>query len=145
MKNTLISLGSIFIAFSVGFLPSCSESKQKDLIEKKLISYQGRDTVTIDLMLHQKRFVGKYTVTGPGDYLVTGEVEGEIKADTLLGSLYYTPFGWRDKKRKAFALLAKNDQYLSGKGTELIYMGIPYFVPNTVSFGPEKGVYQVVE
>ncbi|WP_185213572.1 hypothetical protein [Sphingobacterium mizutaii] len=145
MKNTLISLGPIFIAFSVGFLPSCSESKQKDLIEKKLISYQGRDTVTIDLMLHQKRFVGKYTVNGPGDYLVTGEVEGEIKADTLLGSLYYTPFGWRDKKRKAFALLAKNDQYLSGKGTELIYMGIPYFVPNTVSFGPEKGVYQVVE
>lgn len=145
MKNTLISLGSIFIAFSVGFLPSCSESKQKDLIEKKLISYQGRDTVTIDLMLHQKRFVGKYTVNGPGDYLVTGEVEGEIKADTLLGSLYYTPFGWRDKKRKAFALLAKNDQYLSGKGTELIYMGIPYFVPNTVTFGPEKGVYQVVE
>ncbi|MBV2228105.1 MAG: hypothetical protein KUL85_14700 [Sphingobacterium mizutaii] len=145
MKNTLISLGSIFIAFSVGFLPSCSESKQKDLIEKKLISYQGRDTVTIDLMLHQKRFVGKYTVNGPGDYLVTGEVEGEIKADTLLGSLYYTPFGWRDKKRKAFALLAKNDQYLSGKGTELIYMGIPYFVPNTVRFGPEKGVYQVVE
>ncbi|WP_254528235.1 MULTISPECIES: hypothetical protein [unclassified Sphingobacterium] len=145
MKNTLISLGSIFIAFSVGFLQGCSESKQKDLIEKKLISYQGRDTVTIDLMLHQKRFVGKYTVNGPGDYLVTGEVEGEIKADTLLGSLYYTPFGWRDKKRKAFALLAKNDQYLSGKGTELIYMGIPYFVPNTVTFGPEKGVYQVVE
>lgn len=145
MKNTIISLGSIFFAFSVRFLQSCSESKQKGLIEKKLISYQGRDTVTIDLMLHQKRFVGKYTVTGPGDYLVTGEVEGEIKADTLLGSLYYTPFGWRDKKRKAFALLAKNDQYLSGKGTELIYMGIPYFVPNTVSFGPEKGVYQVVK
>jgi len=145
VKNTGLSLIIFFSILSIVFLQSCSDLNQQDLIEKKLVSYQGRDTVTIDLILHEKRFVGKYKVNGPGDYLITGEVEGEIKADTLLGSLYYTPFGWRDKKRKAFALLAKNDQYFSGKGTELIYMGIPYFVPTTLSFGPDKGVYQVVD
>lgn len=145
MKNTLIFLIAFFLFVATAFLQSCTESIKGELIEKKLVSYQGRDTVTIDLMLHKKRFVGQYKVTGPGDYVVLGEVEGEIKADTLLGSLIYTPFGWRDKKRKAFALLATENQYISGKGSELIYMGIPYFVANTLTFGPEKGIYQVVD
>ena len=126
------------------FVSSCFDAGK---IEKKLISYQGSDTVSITLVQYRDRkdFYGSYHVAGPGNYLVTGNIQGEIKADTLIGTVYYTPFGWRDKKRRAFALLAKGDTYYRGEGIEMVYMGIPHYVPESIRFDRVNQVFHVVE
>ena len=128
----------------VFFVFGCTDAGK---IERTLVSYQGNDTVSITLIQYRdkKDFYGTYHVAGPGNYVVTGSVQGEIKADTLIGTIYYTPFGWRDKKRRAFAMLASGNTYYQGDGIEMVYMGIPHFVPESLSFDRAKRVFHVVE
>ncbi|ERJ58716.1 hypothetical protein [Sphingobacterium paucimobilis] len=94
----------------------------------------GRDTIAVALSLMDNVFHGSYEKNSPGGVVVTGDISGNIKGDTLLGSLYYTPYKGRNKQRKAFALLKQNNDYIIGNGTGYIYMGIPYFSVETLTF-----------
>jgi hypothetical protein len=79
--------------------------------------------------------------TKPGGYRVTGEISGNVKGDTLIGDYHYTPYKWKEKKRVPFAVLPDGNNYLEGKGKVLIYMGIPYYVENTLSFQNPKRIF----
>jgi len=119
----------------LSFFMVCCHGNQSHVIEtKEFLSINGRDTTSVGLHISEKQFFGRYRVSRPGGYLVEGEISGEVEGDSLLGSLYYTPFKWKDKKRKAFALLKSGDDYIQGTGSEYIYMNIPYFKKETLSF-----------
>ncbi|MBP3942991.1 hypothetical protein J5U18_05325 [Sphingobacteriaceae bacterium WQ 2009] len=137
---------NLFVAlFFLLLCSSCKESFKEKGTHSTLISYRNRDTVLIDLVKFENSFFGNYKLSGPGNYSVIGDVEGKINADTLIGTIYYTPYGWKDKKRRAFVLLMKDGKYFQGKGSEMIYMGIPYFVPETVSFDSVVNVFSAVK
>ncbi|MFD2555151.1 hypothetical protein [Sphingobacterium tabacisoli] len=112
---------------------SCNQKEKKQQHETYVYN-NGRDTISVALFLTDKTFEGSYRENGPGGFKVTGDISGEVKGDTLLGSLYYTPYKGRDKRRKAIALLKKNNDYIIGKGNSYIYMGVPYFDAETVTF-----------
>lgn len=113
---------------------SCVHRTKPITEHKKLFSIDKRDTVLIDLHISKNQFVGNYKLNGPGNYIVKGELSGEVRGDTLFGSLYYTPFQWKYKKRRAFALLRKGDNYVQGVGLEYVYMNIPYFTSEALKF-----------
>ncbi len=85
------------------------------------------------------------TNTRPGGYIVTGEISGNIKGDTLIGDYHYSPYKWRDKKRVPLTLLAKGDTYIEGTGKALIYMGIPYYIEETIRFDEPKRVFKAIQ
>ncbi|SKB39921.1 hypothetical protein SAMN05660841_00287 [Sphingobacterium nematocida] len=110
--------------------------REKHNIEQSeaFVHTDGRDSISVVLHLVGNTFQGTYTESRPGGFLITDELSGDVKKDTLLGSLYYTPYKGRNKKRKAFALLKQNDSYIIGKGASYIYMGVPYFERETLTF-----------
>jgi len=130
-------LASCVVLILITLSLSCSHIPATDKSYRTYIAYAGRDTVMLHLSLVKKDFYGQYKVKGPGRYLVTGDINGIVYGDTLLGSLSYTPFGWKNKKRKAFALLKDGNTYQRGSGSETVYMGIPSFQKNTLTFGKE--------
>ena len=138
-----LSIACIFFSF---LFVACSEQSEKQLTETKLLSIQNRDTLNIKIIENksEKRFFGSYKLNKPGDEIVIGDIQGNIKGDSLIGDLYYTPFGWKDKKRKPFALLKQKNGYLLGHGTEQVYMGIPYYIPGTIRFDSTSMVLKTV-
>ncbi|WP_133586479.1 hypothetical protein [Sphingobacterium yanglingense] len=128
----------IFMSF---FNIGCHQGDNKNQNET-YIHNNGRDTITVVLNLVNEVFQGSYKKNSPGGVVVTGDISGNVKGDTLLGSLYYTPYRGRNKQRKAFALLKQNNDYIIGNGSGYIYMGIPYFAPETLTFNGQilKGV-----
>ncbi|MGO1671737.1 MAG: hypothetical protein ACTHYC_13010 [Sphingobacterium sp.] len=140
LLNNTVRLFLLFVIFS-----GCTAPKTRNATEQHLMAINGRDTIAIELLLYTETFYGKYELNGPGDHFIVGEIEGEIQSDTLLGSLLYRPHGWSNKKRRAFALKYKDGVYIQGKGQEMIYMNIPYFVPHTLEFTDQSNVFQVKE
>lgn len=115
-------------------LVGCVDRQNQFSKYENLFAIKGRDTTNIALLITGEQFIGNYEVYGPGGYFVQGEISGDVKGDSLLGSLYYTPYKWTDKKRKAFALLKKDSVYIQGHGLEYIYMNIPYYKRENVRF-----------
>lgn len=114
----------------------CHQSERSQQREKYVYN-NGRDTISVVLYLTDNAFQGSYKKCGPGGFKMTGDISGEVQGDTLLGSLYYTPYKGRDKRRRAVALLKQNSDYILGNGNSSIYMGIPYFEIESLTFnGP---------
>ncbi len=128
----------------LGFLFASCEEKKRDTELLKYIAYSNRDSAQLELNLFESRFHGKLRFYRPGGEIDSGEVQGNIKNDTLTGDYYYTPFGWGQKKRRPFVLLKKGSQYILGTGTEQVYMGIPHYIPSTISFQQAKFIFGTV-
>lgn len=141
-KKRLVSAIICFI-LSVGLLSSCEEHKQ-DTQSLTYIAYNKRDSARLDLHLFESRFHGKLWFYRPGGEVDSGNIQGNIQKDTLLGDYYYTPFGWGQKKRRPLILLKKGSQYILGTGTEQVYMGIPHYIPSTVNFEEAKFIFDKV-
>lgn len=137
----LNNTGRLFLLFI--FIAACSAPNEKNEKEQHLMAIRGSDTIEIKLLRYDETFYGKYELNGPGERFIEGEIEGEVQNDTLLGSLLYTPYGWRNTKRRAFALKYIDGVYLQGKGQEMIYMNIPYFLRHTLDFSDENLIFQV--
>lgn len=123
------------------FLNGCTDKQEVQNNEKQYIFIDGRDTTRIRITTYPTRFHGEMTSTRPGGFFVFGEVQGNAKGDTLVGDYHYRPYKWREKKRVPFAILLKDGKYLEGKGKQLIYMGIPYYVEGTISFDDPERVF----
>lgn len=128
----------------LGFLFASCEEKKRDTELLRYIAYSNRDSAQLELNLFESRFHGKLRFYRPGGEIDSGEVQGNIKNDTLTGDYYYTPFGWGQKKRRPFVLLKKGSQYILGTGTEQVYMGIPHYIPSTISFQQAKFIFGTV-
>ncbi len=122
-----------FHFFMLLLILGCGENQHKRQSETFVFN-DGRDTISVILHAVGQTFQGSYTEHRPGGVLVTGEISGNVYQDTLQGSLYYTPYKGREKRRKAFALLKNKDHCILGKGASYIYMGIPYFKSETLTF-----------
>jgi len=132
-SNNYMSFKILVLLFSF-ILAGCVDRQNQFSKYENLIAIKGRDTTNIALLISGEQFFGNYEVHGRGGYFIQGQISGDVKGDTLLGSLYYTPYKWKDKKRKAFALLKKDTVYIQGHGSEYIYMNIPHYKRETVSF-----------
>lgn len=115
-------------------LASCGKSGSNKSETKKYTAVNNRDTASMSLTLYENEFYGKLMITKPGKVIDAGEIEGKIVGDTLIGNFFYTQHGWAHKKRKPLALLLKNGKYIQGTGLTSVFMGIPSFVPASISF-----------
>lgn len=123
-----------YFIFLLSLMSAACHEKGNNYQNETYVYNDGRDTIAVALSLMDNVFHGSYEKNSPGGVVVTGDISGNIKGDTLLGSLYYTPYKGRNKQRKAFALLKQNSDYIIGNGTGYIYMGIPYFSVETLTF-----------
>lgn len=106
----------------------------KPVQSSKYVALNNRDTAHLELTFYKDNFHGKLNILRAGNVVDSGTVEGNIHQDTLLGSFYYKPYGAKFKKRRAFVLLNKQDSLIQGSGSELVYMGIPYYIPTSITF-----------
>lgn len=121
------------------FMSSCLSDK-KD----KAVSYHAiykRDTARLTLTRYEDTFFGKLNIHRAGNIIDSGEVQGKISKDTLNGDYYYRPHGTFRKKRRPLALLAKGDSLIQGNGTEMEYMGIPYYAEGSIDFDSATFIY----
>lgn len=135
----LITFAAYFVLLALSFA-SCEE-KRRDTELLRYVAFSNRDSAQLELNLFESRFHGKLRFYRPGGEIDSGEVQGNIKNDTLAGDYYYFPFGWGQKKRRPFVLLKKGSQYILGSGTEQVYMGIPHYIPSTISFQQAKFIF----
>jgi len=135
----LITFAAYFVLLALSFA-SCEE-KRRDTELLRYVAFSNRDSAQLELNLFERRFHGKLRFYRPGGEIDSGEVQGNIKNDTLAGDYYYFPFGWGQKKRRPFVLLKKGSQYILGSGTEQVYMGIPHYIPSTISFQQAKFIF----
>ncbi|WP_312136286.1 hypothetical protein [Sphingobacterium sp.] len=131
----------LYISFVFLSLTGCVDKHGRQNKEKRYISIDDRDTTRIRITTYPTRFHGEMTNTRPGGFFVSGEIQGNVKGDTLVGDYNYKPYKWREKKRVPFAILMKDGKYLEGKGKQLIYMGIPYYVEGTISFDDPARIF----
>ena len=90
----------------------------------------GSDTADLKLSTIGNHFYGQYEIRKNWYTYRTGNIEGKILGDTLIGDFYYRPFSGGAKKRMPFALLNKDDALHVGNGLISSYMGVPFFVPS---------------
>lgn len=125
MKKLLILL--VFILFS------CKEEGK----QMKYKGSNGKDSAILDLTIKEEedRFYGTYEVFYGGNDKVkdSGKVSGEIIGDTLKGKFVYISYGGGESI-KPFVLLKSEKNYSVGSGVTANLLGIPYFLPETISF-----------
>ena len=125
---------SFLIILLVG---ACQEAK----VENQYSYFQAienRDTTFLRLQISEGRFFGDYVFAKGNSYHVRGDFKGETTGDTLSGMLVYTPYGHKNSKKVAFALLKSGDKLYEGKGIQTIYMGVPYYPPTSLSFDSHR-------
>lgn len=104
-----------------------------------------KDTAYLAINMAGKDFYGKYGLIKGWEVPVVGAIAGKVQSDTLTGTFIYTPYQYRNKKRVAFALLQREDQFISGSGTEIVYMGIPYYAPDALHFDDPEFTFERIE
>lgn len=96
------------------------------------LAISGKDTAMLKLNIDESKFYGTYKINYWGGMTDSGHVRGDVKGDTLIGSLRYRPHGTAGFKRKPIALLkGDNGALIQGKGHVAVYMNIPYFWEET--------------
>lgn len=140
VKQRFVGIGlAVVLLFT---LSSCGRNLNE--VKNEYIAYSKRDTAYLTLTLAGDNFYGKLRIAGPGNVVDSGDVRGRIIRDTLLGDFYYRPYQAHLKKRKAYVLINQQDSLVQGRGVETVYMGIPSYMPNSISFDSAKYVFYPV-
>ena len=134
-----------FFIFVVLILLGCNSDKDQNQTEEYYMHVKGTDTSRLRLVRFENKFYGKYTHTHGGVAPVVGEINGDIKGDTLIGDNHYRPYRWKEKKRLPIVLLRKGDTYVEGSGEMIDFMGVLSYHEWTIKFDPPKRVYKPVE
>ena len=134
-----------FSIFLLILLAACNSDKDQNQNEKYYMHVDGRDTSKLRLVRYENRFYGKYTHTHGGVAPVVGEINGDIKGDTLIGDNHYRPYRWKEKKRVPIVLLKKGNTYIEGTGEMIDLMGVLTYYEWTIKFDPPKRIYKAVE
>ncbi|WP_353185686.1 hypothetical protein [Parapedobacter lycopersici] len=132
-----------YFLFAVCCAAGCSGGQKKNEFTYYR-AIHNRDTAYLSIHIGGGDFYGKYGLVKGWEVPVVGDITGEIRADTLVGTFSYTPHQHRNKKRVAFALLQRDNQLLLGGGAEISYMGIPHYAPGTLYFDDTGFVFEQV-
>lgn len=103
------------------------------------------DTMNLKIILSDTHFYGTYYHKIKGKHPVDGKIQGKLFGDTLIGRINYTPYQHKNEKIKAFSVLLGERSIIIGKGSEVIYLGIPYHKIETLDFSSQDSVlYQLL-
>lgn len=131
------------LIFSIFLLIACATDTGPSM---SYLAINGKDTATLKLNIMENRFFGTFQINSPGGRIDSGNVRGDVKGDTLIGSFNYIPHGMANAKIKPIALLkGKNGEFIQGKGHIAVYMHIPYFWENTpIKYDDPKFIFKPV-
>lgn len=127
-KETPI-LHSLVLLF---MLSSCSNEAINDHQHKILYYAVNRfDTAKLSIDLTDKVFEGQFEINHRGVFKDSGDVNGVVKGDTLMGTFHYQSYGVEKWYRIPIALLKKDKKLIMGVGSMEIYMNMTFFTKNT--------------
>jgi hypothetical protein len=107
---------------------SCGHPAADTQGEKVLYSAIDKtDTARLNIILTDKVFEGQYEISHDGVYKDSGDVNGVVKGDTLMGTFHYQSYGVEKWYRIPIALLKKEKQLIMGTGSMEIYMNMTFF------------------
>jgi hypothetical protein len=130
-QTTLISLTTAIFTILVFGASGCQNDQIRDNEPKVLYrAVNKNDTALFKVFLTEKEFYGQFEINHHGVYKDSGDVNGIIKGDTLLGTFHYQSYGVEKWYRIPIALLKKKDQLIMGVGPMEIYMNMTFFTKN---------------
>lgn len=132
-----INVSIVFL--SILLLAACNAIPTQT--EEYLAIYK-RDTAYLSLHIYKNSYHGNLKVKGRGTDLEFGTIRGTIEGDTLIGDFLYKPYKAKLEKRKPFVLLRRDHVLIQGTGLEQVYMGVPYYSPNSIHFDNPKFVFK---
>lgn len=139
MKKTIAFALSFCILFAV-LTVACQSDIPKEEYRKYTATHKNIKAY-MNLRLGEHTFYGKYRIVYPGNAIDSGEVKGKVINDTLMGDYRYKQYGWKENKIRPFVLLQKGDSLIQGTGMELMYLGVFYFAPASISFDSPRFVF----
>ncbi|WP_115171263.1 hypothetical protein [Sphingobacterium spiritivorum] len=139
MKKTSAFALSFCILFAV-LTVACQSDIPKEEYRKYTATHKNIKAY-MNLRLGEHTFYGKYRIVYPGNAIDSGEVKGKVFNDTLMGDYRYKQYGWKENKIRPFILLQKGDSLIQGTGMELLYLGVFYFAPESISFDSPRFVF----
>jgi len=86
-----------------------------------------KDTASFKVYFTPKEFHGQFEINYAGVYKDSGDVNGIIKGDTLMGTFHYQSYGIEKWYRIPIALLKKDGRLIMGIGSMEIYMNMTFF------------------
>jgi len=112
----------------LSLLVSCGDPAADEHGKKVLYSaIDHTDTARLHIILTDKVFEGQYEINHEGMYKDSGDVNGVVKGDTLMGTFHYQSYGVAKWYRIPIALLKKDKQLIMGIGSMQIYMNMTFF------------------
>lgn len=124
----MINFNKHYILFAVTFL--CLGCSSSEINTQTYHGVHQKDTAYLTLNIKDNTFYGKYAIHGSNHIKKSGDVQGFIHGDTLIGDFYFKQYRTKVKKREPIALLKRDHKLLVGKGKYYFYIGIPYFDAN---------------
>ncbi|UIR55023.1 hypothetical protein LZQ00_12115 [Sphingobacterium sp. SRCM116780] len=126
-------------------LLSCS-SAENDATPKYYQAIANRDTAFLKITKRKNFFYGQYIIQYGLSSKDSGEVQGKISGDTLIGDYFYIPRNGGTKKRTAFALLQKGKTLRLGTGAVMSFLDIPYYAPDVpINYDQSKFVFEEIK
>lgn len=122
------------------FIFSCGNDegrKQKPM--SSYVAVKKRDTGRISLNIAPSTFKGVLQINYDQTYTDSGDVQGIVKGDTLIGDYSYKHYKLKLWKRKPIALLRKGDTLVMGEGIIKNTFGRIYFDQTVPIEYPDSG------
>lgn len=116
---------------------------------KQTLSYQAvnkNDTAEINLNVRNKHFFGYCKINYNGSIINAGNIRGDVKGDTLIGSFRYRLPNTALFKSVPIALLKKNNRLIMGRGVISSYLNIPFYMEEVpIDYNNPKFVFSLVD
>jgi hypothetical protein len=141
------NLSLIVTAFFALHIFACTPNNREGAATfEKFISVKGDDTATVIINKTTNLFRGSMQISYKSKYPDSGEINGIVRGDTLIGQFLYKYYGvkWQ---RKPVAFLMKDNRLILGEGRVKNTLDVVHFdnsVP--INFEEEKQfVFQLVK
>jgi hypothetical protein len=119
------AIGILSIVF---LLSACGSSGVNDNETKVLYQAVAKDdTAKFKIHLTDKTFYGQMEILYGKQYKDSGDVNGIVKGDSLLGTYHFQHYGIEEWHRIPIALLKKDKKLIMGVGSMVIYMNMTFF------------------
>ena len=124
-RSLISAIGILSIVF---LLSACGSSGVNDNETKTLYQAVAKDdTARLKIKLTDKTFYGQMEILYGKQYKDSGDVNGIIKGDSLLGTYHFQHYGIEEWHRIPIALLKRDKKLIMGVGSMVIYMNMTFF------------------
>jgi len=129
------------LAFST--LIGCREAAKQTLYYQAI---DKSDTAEISLNIRNKHFFGHCKINYNGSVINAGNIRGDVKGDTLIGSFRYRLPNTAQFKSVPIALLKKNNRLIMGRGVISSYLNIPFYMEEVpIDYNKPKFIFSLVD